>query len=364
MKLPLLDIIMTGQSDRTFNPTGLISNQPGIVIISINGISDVATGVALDSTGNIIVVGTTATGINNDIAVIRLLPTGLLDPTFAAGSGQPGVLTIAVAAPATTQNGSVNGVIQSGVPADASSTGVAIGTNDAIFVTGTVGSNTLTQYFLTKILPVGSIDTSFGSNLNQPGVIVASVNGIDDEINAIRIDPSGNILLAGFTTVTSTSTNTVNDFLFVRYSQTGLPIQLVTTDILSSDTSVNAITFDTNNKIIVTGSIDAAVNLATVSTSSANLAFVTARYNEDLTLDTTFNPTGAAGSISSQPGTVITNVIPPPNQFFFSNDNYGTGVAVDANNNIYASGVSNGSTQTNFTTVSYEPNGTLNTLHF
>ena len=174
------------------------------------------------------------------------------------------------------------------------------------------------------------------------------------------LDANGNLVLGGFTFNNSTS-----NFLIVRYTQQGVLFETIITSVALplttvnpisgiANTAINALAFDSENRIIASGSYN----------TQANLAFLTARYNLDGSLDVTFNPSGTAGDIASQPGTLITNVLPPTNQNFFSDDNQALGVTVDAENNIYPAGYSNDGVQTNFTTLSYLPVGTLNTAGF
>lgn len=333
-----------GSLDMTFNAAGTLPGGPGVALISIaTTIASNAFALALDSQGRIVVAGTTDTGFNTEMVVIRLTPDGHLDPTFTGNIFQPGILVINI-----NNNQDV-------------AFAVTIGANDSIFVAGYSTTNTGIAIALAKVTAIGVLDRTFVNVTSPfPGVVLQTVSGVDDEIHAMGLDSNGNLVLGGFTVI-----NSISNFLIVRYTQTGVLFETIVTSVALppttvnpvsniANTAINALAFDSENRIIASGSYD----------TQANLAFLTARYNLDGSLDVTFNPMGNAGSIASQPGTLITNVLPPPNQNFFSNDNQALGVTVDAKNNIYPTGYANDSVQTNFTTLSYLPTGALNIFGF
>ncbi len=376
-----------GSLDNTFNPIGQLPGGPGIAIISIGSFDNTALGIAIDSKGRIVVVGTAGNGTATDIAVVRLTPAGSLDTTFTCGiplppqtiSGfgttliTPGIAVVTPGIQTITING--NDV----------ATCVAIGDADSIFVAGYTTTNSTgftlsnppslatsvyTEIFLAKIDANGQLDQGFFNQAASPfpGVIVQSVNGIDDQINAIGIDVNRSLVLGGFTTINGpnmgVTNNEITNFLLVRYTQTGELFETIQTDINSSDSQINALTFDANNNIVVSGSYNTGTMNFNITTG-ANLAFVTARYTSDGSLDPTFNPGARFGDFFALPGIVITNVIPaPPDLYFNNNDNASTGVVTDAQNNIYVAGYSNSGTQTNFTTLGYLPTAALNTAGF
>lgn len=370
-----------GSLDQTFNASLSLPGAPGIAIIPIGTISDIVYGLALDSLGRIVVVGTSdgTTGTNNltstNVAVVRLNPDGTLDQTFTTESTatavdtgvtlvEPGIITVSIINP-------------NGQPQDDAATCVAIGTDNSIFIGGSTTGNvvnqgTITQTLLIKMVSSGALDKTFvapslpapgviSSTSPAPGIITQNVNGIDDQINAIGIDANGNLLLGGFTTINSPTgftsgtisgaiTGTITEFLMLRYTQEGVLFNTIVTNILNSNCVINALTFDKNNNIIVSGAFSV----------PGNLAFVTARYALDGMLDPTFNATGSAGTIETQQGIVVTNVLPVSTTNFFSNDNQALGVVTDDQNNIYPTGYSNDGNQNNFTTLSYLVDGALN----
>lgn len=340
-----------GSIDATFNPIGALPGGPGAAIVSINSFADAAYGVAVDSQGRIVMVGTTANGNNIELAIVRLTPTGVLDDTFISNIGMPGIVTINVYGSSTTQNGSND-----------TATCVAIGTDDAIFVGGYTdpqvnslpgvdviaapATNLNTQIVLAKINNNGTLDQTFvNSSSPQPGVIVQNINGIDDQVSSIALDLNGNLVLGGFTTIPP-----ITDMVFVRYSQSGTLLETVPTNVNGVNTLIKGITVDSQNRIVASGSYN----------NGPNLAFITARWNPNGTIDATFNPTGLQGDVPTIAGTIITNLLPPPNFSFISANNYANGVVTDTNDNIYASGFANDGSQTDFVTVSYSPIGVLN----
>ncbi len=358
-----------GTLDPTFNASAQLPGGPGLAVISVGIFDDTPFGIALDSLGNIIVVGTSNTGSGVIMAIVRLTPEGNLDPTFnsqiiAPPVTLPGLPTvtpgIAVVQPGI-QTLTING--------EDVATCVTVGNNNSIFVAGYTSTDTLTEVALAKILTNGMLDPTFFNQTTSPfpGVILQKVNGVDDEINAIGIDVNQSLVLGGFTTINGFTTlngiNSITDFLIVRYTQEGVLFETVQTNINGSDSAINALTFDHNNNIIVSGSYNTGLQNFNYL-SGTNLAFVTARYTLAGSLDPTFNPLALEGSFNALPGIVITNVVPTTNISFASNDNEAFGVVVDSNNLIYSVGYSNGGTQTDFTTVSYLTGGGLNVAGF
>lgn len=365
-----------GILDVTFNATGSLPGGPGMAVISIGSLNDTATAVALDSQKRIIVVGSVDTGVNTDIGIVRLTPNGDLDTSFRSNIGQPGISMFNIFGTTETQNASND-----------SATCVTIGNSDSIFISGSTSLNTNTEIFLLNLLSTGALNVIFpalqsptGSQITNsppqqppiistpfPGCLVYNINGIDDEIFAMGLDVNANLVLAGYTTETTvTQEALVTNNLLVRFTQSGLLLETIPNNINGVDSAFSSLTFDADNRIIASGSYN----------TGTNLAYLTARFNIDGTLDATFNPTGALSNVTTinslnqtvmgtMPGTLVTNILTPNfNQNFFSNDNAANGVVTDANLNLYVTGYANDGTQTDFTTISYLPNGVTNSPGF
>lgn len=159
----------TGALDTTFNASGAI---PGTVLTQV-GANAIAYGIALDSSGNIVAGG----AADNAFALARYTSSGVLDTTFNSGGTFPGTIETVIGS-----NDQINAV--------------AIQPNGAIVVAGFTTSNSTTQCALARYTPSGVLDTSFNSSGSIPGVLVLSIGGYS-EAQALTIDSSGNILVAG-----------------------------------------------------------------------------------------------------------------------------------------------------------------------
>ncbi len=146
----------------------------------------------------------------------------------------------------------------------------------------------------------GSFDMSFG----QFGKTTATLGEGQSELDAVAIQPDGKIVAAGF--------NETN-LLVVRYTANGFPDPtfngngIVTTPVGTGGNGANAITVQSDGKIVIAG-----------STSGATFAVL--RYNTNGTLDTSFNGNGQ----------VIID--------FGSGFNQATAVAIQPDGKIVASG--------------------------
>ncbi len=168
----------SAQSDGTLDPTfgfgGLTT-----VFFDLGGTNrDIATDVAIQPDGKIVVVGYadfSALG-DTDFAIARLLPSGELDPSFD-GDGKRTVY-----------------FDLGGDKAD-QAFAVALQTDGKIIVAGRVRSADHTfDPALVRLLSNGSLDTTFGSG----GRLVFDFStNFQDSANAVRVQPNGRILVAG-----------------------------------------------------------------------------------------------------------------------------------------------------------------------
>lgn len=150
------------------------------------GASNTANGVATDSLGRIIVVGTVdlpvAPGLplnSTGLTVRRYLANGTLDSSFN-GTGRY-----------TYYNPSIS--------AKCFGKGVAIGSGDAIYVVGGYDQDGVgnTDILVVKLLSNGTLDTSFkGNPLAVGGTVVYPGPGADSG-NAISLQADGKIVVAG-----------------------------------------------------------------------------------------------------------------------------------------------------------------------
>jgi uncharacterized delta-60 repeat protein len=332
----------------------------------------------IDAQGRIVVVGYVTNGGDIDMLVARYLPNGTLDPSFSTDGIEtidyPGSSDEEADAVAVDARGGLLIAGTTAPPHDVPHADFALirlgpdGERDTGF--GPQGSNGFvkTDLFgdgdLAKALAVdsqgriviagwthfgdydfgvvrydanGNLDASFGTG-GKKNVDFTPLAGDDDSANAMTIDGQDRIVLAGESRAAST-----DDFAVARLNTDGSrdasfgsaasPGQ-VTTPMGSGVDIGQAVTIDSQNKIVVAGRADA----------GASKLFAVARYNADGSLDSAF----------SDDGKVITVV----------EGNGGEGdqahaVAVDSLGRIVAAGRSSGTTGTDFALVRYLANGAL-----
>ena len=179
----------------------------------------------------------------------------------------------------------------------------------------------------------GSLDSSFGTS----GKVTTDIGTTsDDYVYAVAVQSDGKILVSGYSNRGGTY-----DFTLVRYGTTGsLDTTFgtggkVTTDIgTSSFDSGNAITIQSDGKILVGGSTDA----------SGNYDFAVARYDSVGVLDPTF---GTGGKVNTDISAASTDEV--------------YAITVQSDGKILVSGYANMAGGNNFAVVRYEANGTLDT---
>lgn len=417
-----------GTPDITFNPLGapLGSNSTtplkGQVTLSIQGVNDTITSVAIDENNNIIVAGFSMnTESVSSYAVARFLENGTLDTTFNSGGQLPGGPGVAL----ITINGTNDSA--TGVALDQLGRIVLVGTTDTV---GTATTLSVTVIGVVRLTSAGNLDRTFGSS-STPGIFIFNLMGTDQLGSSIAIDAENNIYVGGSISVSSQNA----DFLLFKLTPRGaldptfntfsvnpgvfMENLRNTTGLVAEADRALAIGLDAENRIVmagnsstgsnetdfallrvlpsgvldvtfnatvpppgvpgvvitpISGNLDSITALAfdpnqnivvtgytvvnQMGTGDQNDAFTTARYLPNGHLDPTFT-SGVAGST---PGIVITNLVVP--ESFANNSNAGAGVAVSADNQIYVTGFSFNGSQVNFTTINYLPTGSLNTTVF
>jgi uncharacterized delta-60 repeat protein len=175
--------------DGTLDPT---FNGGAPVTTSIQGNSDTAHGVAVDSDGRIVVAGASLNPASTayDFAVARYTEAGALDPLFGTGG------TVVTPIGAT----SIGGL----------GLGVRLDTSGRIVVGGSVYGGTDEDFGVVRYMPSGSLDPSFGSG----GIVLTPVGPLNDWGQALTIDGGGRIVVAGYST---DATDSTSDFAVVRY---------------------------------------------------------------------------------------------------------------------------------------------------
>jgi len=200
-------------------------------------------------------------------------------------------------------------------------TGVAIQTDGKIVVAGTClqTAGAIPSYFIARFIPDGTLDataassspfTAAGYIVNNIGAIINATHATTtsvDQPNALAIDSSGKIVVAGTTTITQTSASTTQDIFVAQYSTLGLldtgafnigsavggtnlsgVLTVLGIALISMSDTIpltgNAIAFDAIGNILVTGSQD-----------TSQIDVFIARFLSSGVLDTSFNSSGTPG---------------------------------------------------------------------
>lgn len=194
------NIVVAGTSNHDFavvryTPAGVLdttfgTGNSGKVVTDLGAVEQVA-GVALQTNGNdvdIVVAGTS----NNDFAVVRYTPAGVLDTTF--GTANSGKVTTDIGTSSTDQ-----------------AAGLVVQADGKIVVAGTSNHD----FALARYSAAGVLDTTFGTA--NSGKVTTDFNaGSDDGAVGIAVQPAG----AGFNLVVAG--NSKNEFALARYTSAGV----------------------------------------------------------------------------------------------------------------------------------------------
>ena len=284
-----------------FNTNGTLDggfDLDGKLWTSIHTGFDDAQDVAVQTDGKIVVTGRAANALNDfDLAVARYNSDGTLDQTFGSG-----------------------GVTITPAPSNLNSAGNAITllSTGKILIAGVSGSD----FVVVKFNVDGTVDTTFGNS----GRIVADF-GSGEVATSLVVQADGKIVAAGHTGFGSTF-----DFALARWMPEGSPDvtfdgdgELTTT--FANDDRADAIELQTDGKIVAAGA------------SQGNFAL--ARYNSNGSLDTTFDTDGkvttafTSGSARS--------------------------MAIQSDGKIVVAGSAFNGSQSDFTLVRYNMDGSLDT---
>ena len=255
--------------------------------------------------------------------------------------------------------GAVAGIVTedelTGFPINTSAIASMIDANGNILVTGHLGSDMA----IWRLNPDGSNDSSFNPSGANPGLVThdgaAGGTGLDQG-RAITVDANGRILVTGI------SRSAANfDMVIWRYNSDGSP-----------DTSFNSTGFvvsagaaggngndqsddiliDANGRILVVG------GGASIS-NNAYFDLVIWRYNDDGTLDTSFNPQAldSGGNI----GAGTQGISSYNGSAMGVGSESGSAIAIDSNNKILVAGIQENDTGFSLALWRYNTNGTLDT---
>ncbi len=260
------------------------------------------------------VAGANVTNVVVTCTVISV-PSGSLDPTFNSGGAIPGVV--------------VEGTLGTGLVSSASNSCV-IDANGKILVTGHTTELDISMA-IWRFNADGTSDPTFNAGGAIPGLVthdkVAGGVGVDQG-RAITVDASGRILVAGISRGPFNFDMALWRFLpdgtlDTSFNATGpVPGAVVSAGAAGGNgsDSAQAIVVDANGKILVAGAGASLLN-------NAFTDMVVWRFNDDGSLDTSFNPSGAI------PGVVSFNGAP-----LGAGDEVGSAIAIDAMNRIVVAG--------------------------
>ncbi|MEI7492519.1 MAG: hypothetical protein WCK92_14055 [Bacteroidota bacterium] len=291
----MLKFLPQGIIDTTFGTNGMF-------LMHARGGSDIASSMALQPDGKIIVVGSSSDGNYDAFALARFKPEGVPDPSFG-------------------KNGMVVTDVRYG---DDRINDVAIQPDGKIVVAGS--SNT--KLGAARYLANGELDRSFGNN----GITLTSVNDCEDIASAIVLQGDGKIVVAG-----SSFNGESFDFALVRYTTQGKPDAsfgkggIVVTSLGNGDDKVSDLLIQPDGKLVAGGS----------SFNGQSDDFALARYNHDGTLDKSFG----------NKGIVITSVQ--------KGDEHIYSLALQGDGKIVAAGNTNNGYNNDFIILRFMPDGSL-----
>jgi len=218
-----------GSLDNGFNGSGKL-------ITDFASGSDVATGIAVQADGKIVLGGYTMNGAHEEMGVARFFAGGSVDVAFGSAGRYH----------TTVGN------------ADAFANAVAVQPDGKIILAG-YASNTLGEndFAMVRLTTSGALDNSFDTD----GKVTTDFGTVTDAANAMVLQPDGTIILAG-----KTSAVTYNQFALARYATDGSLDNAfgvngkVKTNLSTSTNYANAVALQADGKIVAAGTVDDGTN--------------------------------------------------------------------------------------------------------
>ncbi|MEY4875994.1 MAG: hypothetical protein RL708_1143 [Bacteroidota bacterium] len=301
-----------------YNTNGILDNSfatNGILKVDFNSDYDMATSLAIQPDGKIIIGGKTLTGTSYDFALIRLTTTGSFDSSFGTNGKatfdfnnssdeakkillQPdGKIIVAgfnttIGAFATLRcnsNGTLdnsfgsNGKVTTTFNGAAMVSSIALQTDGKIIICGSDLVGGFPNFAMLRYTSSGTLDNGFGTNgKTYIDPVSGSLNG-----NAIKLLSDGKIIAGG----------TLNgDFALLKFKSNGeadstFGINGISTKDLGGADGLSALQILSDGKILTGGS----------STASSTNDFVVARFDINGNIDGVFGNAGiATTSLSTQ----------------------------------------------------------------
>lgn len=280
----------------------------GKVMTDIGGFSDYGRSMALQADGKILLAGSSTNGKNSDFALVRYNMDGSIDMEF----GKEGKVVTAI--------GSSNDYAKS----------IVLQKDGKIVIAGGSYNGTDYDFAVVRYHMNGSLDQTFGLN----GKAITDVGGSNDNGESVVMDANGKIVVTGY------SFNSADkDIAVVRYNTDGtLDLSFnqcgkVTTDIDDAYNAGNAITIQTDGKIVIAG----------YSYSSYDHEFVLVRYHANGELDRAFGANGITTTNMGSDGTTAKCV------------------GILPSGKIVVSGYTHNKSDYDFALVQYNSDGTMDT---
>jgi uncharacterized delta-60 repeat protein len=339
-----------GILDTTFNGTGLVTTSFGP-----NSSSSLESLIILPDGGIVVGGYTNAFNPKNDFIVAKYTNSGALDTSFnGTGYVIPQFTTI------YGDGAASDFILSNSIAIDKTGGIIAGGISSAI--------NNNFNFSLIRIMPDGTLDTTFGSSKINKGLVLTNfenilnvkANGINS-INSLLIQPNGKIVAGGFTNIEDPNL----DFAIARYHADG------TLDKTTHNLGLNFIDFSHTLNMPVSnlpylGSRDIINSIALQDTKiiaggTTNLlnttnSFALARFLNTLELDSSF---GTKGVVVTNFAIESANKQAPGSTLTFSTDIINS-IAIQKNNYIIAAGSTTlKHAGGNFALARYTPEGKL-----
>jgi uncharacterized delta-60 repeat protein len=251
-----------------YNSDGSLYNNfsiDGKYTIDFGNGNDFCQAVNVLADGSILAAGTIDAGTYQDFALVKVLPTGILDATFATG----GIFTSSFG------------------PGNSLCYGSQVQSDGKVLIVGTTFISGSYDFAIMRVNVDGSIDTTFG----LMGKVVTDIFFADDWSFSVHVLPDGSILVGGY------AFNGTNfDFAVVKYQSNGS---------LDPTFGNNGIKFiDYNNSFDIGLALAVMTNgkfmIGGYSGPANDKDFLIGRFNPDASLDLTFDNDGwAVTAVSS-----------------------------------------------------------------
>ena len=251
-----------GGLDTTFNP-------PDGYVLYNGWNKDSYIGSAIQADGKIVVSSGIEDGADDDVVVLRYNDNGTLDETF----GMNGVATY------------------DGGKGDDCGRLVAIQPDGRIVLTGYTYNGTSYDILTMRYNTNGTPDSSFGTN----GVVTYDSGNKDDYGRAIAVQTDGKIVVTARSSYATTSDATTSVAMILRYNGDGTLDNtfgsngVVTYEGGYGNDGFRGVVIQTDGKIVVSGYTGINIGFDVLT-----FDVLTARYNSDGSLDTTFGTGGVA----------------------------------------------------------------------